>query len=197
MRGQTWMQAYHDMTTDEKLSMYDQHNGATRFSNDLTQRLQGVCGCMYCAETRKLWTANVAPINDPSRKGSRAMGAINICDISGDLVNGGALGSVTVVTSGVPGKSETIHKEVCPVCIALIVELLETQTDAHSRKAHNKPWIRPKVEDNSAEESVRGIIRKVVEEVHREQREIEAPTTKVEDNARYGRSAYPTGYSEH
>lgn len=178
MRGQTWAQVYHDMTDDEKLSMYDQHNRHARLSDDITLRLQGVCGCHYCAETRKMWTEKPAPINDPRRKGSRAMGSINICDISGDLVNGGALGSVTLVTSGVPGKSETIHKEICPVCVGALVEILETATDAHGRKAQTKPWTRPN--DPNKPNNVRDIIRMVVEEVHNAKAIESGPTTKVD-----------------
>lgn len=110
------------------------------------------------------------------------MGSINICDISGDLVNGEALGSVTLVTSANVRKAETIHKEICPACVAAIVKILETTTDAHTKRAHTKAWERPKVKDDTEEESVKTIIRKVVEEVHDAQRRaIEGTaTTKVD-----------------
>lgn len=178
MRQSPWRERYNAMTVDERLSLYDQHNRHARLSSDVTLRLYGICGCEYCAETRKLWAENPAPINDPSRKGSHAMGSINICDISGDLVNGEALGSVTLVTSGSPGKSETIHKEICPACVAELVQLLENQVDQHSRKAHNNPWERPK--DPNKANNVRDIIRMVVEEVH-DAKAIEAPTPRHDE----------------
>lgn len=184
MRPSPWREKYNAMTRDERLNLYDQHNRHARTSNDLNLRLHGVCGCEFCAETRKEWSQNPAPINDPRRKGSRAMGSINVCDISGDFVNGEALGSVTLVTSGNTRESETIHKEICPACVAALVRILETGTDQHSKRAHTKGWKRPKVEDDTAEESVRSIIRKVVEETHRAQKEIAGRTTEVdpEDN---------------
>lgn len=177
MRPSPWREKYNAMTIDERLNLYDQHNGHTRLSNDLNQRLHGVCGCEYCAETRRLWTEHPAPINNPSRKGSHAMGSINICDISGDLTNGEALGAVTLVTSGNPRKSETIHKEICPLCVAAIVAILETPIDAHGKRAQTKPWTRPKSPDEAR--NVRDIIRMVVEEVHNA-KAIEGPATKVD-----------------
>lgn len=184
MRPSPWRDKYNAMTRDERINMYDQHNGNARLSNILNLRLYGVCGCQYCAETRKEWAVNPAPINDPRRKGSRAMGSINVCDISGDFVNGEALGSITLITSGNTRDSETIHREICPACVAELVRLLETQVDQHSKRAHTKGWKRPKVKNDTEEESVRSIIRKVVEEVHGATREIEAGATKVdpEDN---------------
>lgn len=107
------------------------------------------------------------------------MGSINVCDLSGDLVNGEALGSVTLVTSANHGKAETIHKELCPACVAAIVQILESEREPHSRKAHTKPWERPKVDDDTENESVRSIIRKVVKEVHNEQKAIASAETVV------------------
>lgn len=180
MRPSPWRAKYDAMSWDEKLNLYDQHNGNARVSNDLNMRLHGVCGCEYCAETRKEWSRNPAPINDPRRKGSRAMGSINICDMSGDFVNGEALGSVTLITSANHRKAETIHKEICPECVAALVGILESGHDQHSKKAHTKAWERPKVAEDSGEQSVRSIIRQVVEETHRAQREIAGTTTKVD-----------------
>jgi len=106
------------------------------------------------------------------------MSSINVCDRCGGLVTGIALGSVTVRTSADPSNTETVHKEICPDCTDIIVTLLETAVEPLQKTPYRKAWLRvPSEEDDT----VRNIIRTVVEEVHNAQKAITA-TTRVDSH---------------
>jgi len=105
------------------------------------------------------------------------MSSINVCDRCGGLVTGIALGSVTVRTSADPSNTETVHKETCPDCVDAIVEFLETPAEPKQKTPYRKAWERVAEEDNT----VRDIIRTVVEEVNNAQRAITA-TTRVDSH---------------
>lgn len=183
-RVTVWRQTFEQMTPAQKIDFYDSHNGDTRFSNDLNQRLFGVCGCYYCGEIRKTWANNPAPINDQRRKGSNSMSSINVCDRCGGLVTGAALGQITVRTSADAKVSETVHAEICPGCVTLFVELVETPVDPAQKTPYKAPWARPKSKTEEAEEesAVRKLVRTIVEEVADAQKAIAAPTVVADSD---------------
>lgn len=156
------MRPFETLTRDEKLAYYDSHNGDARTSPDLNLRLFGKCGCPWCSRIRHEWATNPAPINDQQRKGSRAMSSVNICDRCGSMVTGVALGALTIRTSADYETSETITKELCPDCVAIVVGIAD-QADAEPvRRSYRKPWVRPTEE----KDTVRGLIKQIVQEVH-------------------------------
>ena len=174
-----------NMPREQKLALYDSHNGTTRLSPDPQERLYGKCGCTTCVCIRsEIINSIPAPINTPHRNGSNNMAGINICDRCQSMVTGNALGVVQVRTSSDDRISEIIAKEICPACVGdLMVFIEETAVERRDVRAYKDPWKRPeekKGATKSTAELLSGLIGESIDEAIRTRRlEIEG-TAKAE-----------------
>lgn len=83
------------------------------------------------------------------------MASINLCDRNGcdAMVKGAALGAVQIVTDSTPD-AERVSKEICPGCIADLMDVLETPPTTHRKQAYAKPWKRP---EDEPDDTMKGV----------------------------------------
>lgn len=131
---------YWNLNMDQWLEVYERHNPGCLRSLDPNERRFGKCGCLGCAEMRQIYKWAEMPMNAQGRK-TNQMSSINMCDRCGALVQGEAVGAVTLVT-GSNVRAERMHKEICPGCVAALLALLEAAATP-SQQAYKEPWKRP------------------------------------------------------
>lgn len=105
------------------------------------------------------------------------MSSVNLCDRCGAMVTGAALASLNLRTSADYDTSETVTKELCPGCVALIIALVEDDNVQPLHRSYRKPWVRP---EDPANDPVRKVIRDVLEEALNAHRAIEAEAKETD-----------------
>lgn len=120
---------------------YEEHNPGAMHHPDPQVRTYGKCGCGLCVEVRTIEQFGNRPMNKQGR-GEHRMSSINMCDRCGALVQGAAVGAVSLVTGSGP-KAERLDKEICPGCVDQFVKLIES-SPAPQQQAYKEAWKRPR-----------------------------------------------------
>ncbi len=181
--GKSAKGTYRNLTSEERLALYDQHNPGCRNSSDPQVRLYGKCGCGMCGETRKQWAEMPTALEKPGRTGGGSMASVNLCDREGckSMVQGAALGLVALVTASDHKAAERIEREICPGCVGDVMALLNTAPVSERQPAYREPWKRPEERDPMDAATSEQLAAALLTKLMGEQRTLEVgPTTAVD-----------------